>query len=60
MTNWEYIREMVKNHEELDFSQFLCSFYELNCRDCPATDHCYLGHNGMLDWLEAERDEDEK
>lgn len=29
------------------------SFDEVDngCKVCPASDYCYNGHNGMMDWL---------
>lgn len=57
MKNVDRIREM--NDDEL--AEFLCSVSsytsEYRCEECMATDYCKDGHNGFIDWLQAESEE---
>ena len=57
MKNVDRIREM--NDDEL--AEFLCqvSSYtsEYRCEECMATEYCRQGHNGFIDWLQAESEE---
>lgn len=48
MTNGNKIREMTD--EEL--AQWIC--HHVQCARCPGGDWCSPGHNGTLDWLKKE------
>ena len=59
MTNYEY----MKNTTFENTAKFLCLIVqEVDvegtitdlCEMCPATQYCYEGHNGFLDWLKEE------
>lgn len=52
MTNLEYIRTCSK--EEL--VRFFCDLSD--CSDCVARDHCHTGHNGFIDWLDEDKDDE--
>lgn len=55
MTNYEYITRSTQA-----LAEHLCDISSQSkggCTDCPA--ECHYGHNGMQDWLECERKEDE-
>ena len=54
MTNAEWIRSM----DDVDLQDFLCEMLE--CKDCFADEYCYLGHNGIKEWLTMEREEDQR
>lgn len=49
MTNYE----MIKQSSLEELAQFLCESWQ-NCSECPARELCYIGHNGMKDWLQKE------
>lgn len=56
MTRSEAVK--IKSKEEL--ADFLCGIVsecDDGCKSCIATDQCYVGHCGFLDWLEEEDDE---
>ena len=55
MTRYEKIKLMSKE----DLGRYLCDLIgEVAGRDdcdvCPAHDLCFIGHNGMVDWLGEE------
>ena len=54
MTNYE----MIKQSSLEDLARFLCRTCA-ECEDCPASNLCYIGHNGMKAWLEKECGDDE-
>ena len=44
-----------------ELARFLCNLTsneEINCPNCIATDYCSFGHNGFIDWLRKEADDD--
>lgn len=49
-TNADRIRAMTD--EEL--AEWLCDISSDSCEYCVATDLCYNGHIGMIDWLKEE------
>lgn len=53
MSNEEYIKQL----STYDFAQFLCGLND-GCIECQAIDKCYRGHNGMIDWLREEKQDD--
>lgn len=53
MTRLERIKEM----EGVDLAQFLCNEFGVECNNCPASEYCYFGHNGMMEWLLEECDD---
>lgn len=50
--NYEQIKQMTVK----ELAEFLCGLMCSHCceENCPATNHCSSGHNGMPDWLESE------
>lgn len=48
-TNFEKLLAMNKR----ELSVVLCNLTE--CGKCPMSDRCYLGHNGFIDWMEADK-----
>lgn len=49
MTNLEYIRTCSDD----ELVRVLCDMNE--CHECVASDYCFTGHNGFIDWLKKER-----
>ena len=52
MTNLEYIRTLSED----ELAKILCNMTE--CYKCLARDYCISGHNGFIDWLKEESDEE--
>ena len=52
--------ERIKSADVSELATFLCKMYERSgsCGWCPAEGMCYLGHNGMTDFLKQECRED--
>lgn len=52
MTRFEKLIDM----DVEDVATVLCDVIldKANCDDCPFTDRCRFGHNGVLDWLNEE------
>ena len=52
MTRFERLIDM----DVEDVAALLCDAIsdKVDCENCPATDKCRRGHNGMLDWLNEE------
>ena len=47
MTRYEKITSSID-----DAAEELCeAFEQLECENCPASEYCHKGHNGMKDWL---------
>ena len=73
MTNFEYIKQAINNENSQEkLSSFLCDHFAIVitkhleetknteidiCELCPFTDRCGRGHNGILDYFQAERGE---
>lgn len=56
MTNANCIRQM----DDYELAKFLCNLISSdNCYKCVAKDHCRFGHNGMLDWLQEEAENEQ-
>lgn len=56
MTNYEKISSSIEAAAEE-----LCRVFEqLECENCPAEQFCFIGHNGMKDWLMQEGDKNDK
>ena len=53
MTRYEQIKEMTLE----EMSRFLCECLDTDCEDCKATEYCYNGHKGFIDWLREEVDD---
>lgn len=55
MTRFEKLIDMDVD----DVATVLCEAIsdKVNCDDCPFTDRCSFGHNGVLDWLTEEVEE---
>lgn len=45
--------ERIKTADASELASFLCAMYARSgsCNGCPAYELCYVGHNGMLNWL---------
>lgn len=47
--------------DDMELSEFLCevSSYtsEYRCKECMASEYCKQGHQGFIDWLQAECEE---
>lgn len=54
MTNLEFIQTCTK--EEL--VRLLCNEIAptYHCENCVASEHCYIEHNGFIDWLDEEHE----
>lgn len=54
--------EKIKNSTLNEMAEFLCEEFldedaakrEYGCTVCPASKHCWGGHNGMKEYLEEE------
>lgn len=61
MTNFEYIKQAIIKEDSVEkLAKILCNCIDKavsDCEFCPFTDRCYRGHNGVLDFLQAERGE---
>jgi len=54
MTNLEFIQTCTK----LQLVNLLCNEIAPvhHCGNCVASDYCYTGHNGFIDWLDEEHE----
>ena len=53
MTRIELLQDEKKAQE---IARHICDTIsdKVDCNDCPFTDRCYSGHNGVLDYLTEE------
>jgi hypothetical protein len=59
MTRYENIKQMSKE----DLGHYLCNLIgevagRKDCNVCPAYYLCFIGHNGMVEWLDGEEQND--
>jgi hypothetical protein len=59
MTRYENIKQMSKE----DLGRYLCNLITevagaKDCDVCPARGLCSVGHNGMVEWLDGEEQND--
>ena len=56
MTN----REMLNEMSNAELAAFICRFATREACDtaCPARDLCHIGHNGLVEWLDKEAEDD--
>ena len=50
--------DFIKNVNLEQMANFLCDMIDNNspsgCATCPASEFCYTGHKGFIDWLKQE------
>lgn len=56
MTNADRIRNM----DDYELAEYICDLVSNdNCYKCHAAAFCFRGHNGMIDWLRKECDDEQ-
>ena len=62
MTYFEKIKECVEKNDVNALGLLLCNIsdkYNQDCHSCPATNKCYVNHNGWVAIMkEGDKDED--
>ena len=55
MTKYDYIKSLTVEEMADEFCESI-QLMGADCEKCPATEHCYRGHNGMKYWLMTEEE----
>ena len=56
MTRFDELKEHGAQYMATEFFTYISDHIE-DCEQCPATDRCGRGHNGVLDYLMEEVEE---
>ena len=51
------LADKIRSMTDEELSSFLCYFFD-DCGNCPADKYCYVGHTGMIDYLQEEYKDD--